>query len=97
MILTMTRKPMPTAWLILMNSRLSAALNVSIPEIRVMNADQHTLGATANKLSAFPDKVLGNIGKFLESLGHFYELESKRKRTGWCKKGCQGVNENRWF
>jgi len=61
---------MPTAWLILINSRLSAVTNVSMSELREMDADRHTLGAAANELRALPDKVLGNISKLLESLRH---------------------------
>lgn len=33
--------------------------------------DRHTLGAAADELRALPDKVLGDISKLLESLGHF--------------------------
>jgi hypothetical protein len=67
---TITKNPMPTAWLILMNSRLSAAMTVSTFDLRDMNVDHHTLGATADKLGAFPDKVLGDISQLLESLRH---------------------------
>lgn len=46
---------------------------------RVMNsrktADQHTLGAAANKLGTLPDEVLRDIGKLLESLRHGGEQE----------------------
>lgn len=71
MALTMTRKPIPTAWLILMNSRLSATLSVSKSELRVMGVDRRTLGAATNELRAIPDKVLGDIGKLLQSFRHF--------------------------
>lgn len=70
----MTKNPMPTAWLILMNSRLSAVMEVSTSELRemnVMSVDQHTLSAAANKLCALSDKVLRDISKLLESLRHF--------------------------
>lgn len=35
-----------------------------------MTADQHTLGAAANKLRTLTDEVLRDIGKLLESLRH---------------------------
>lgn len=60
---------MPTAWLILMNSRLSAAKSVSISPIGHGGFDI-TLGAAADEETSLPDKVLRDISKLLESLRH---------------------------
>lgn len=60
---------MPTAWLILMNSRLSAAKSVSISSIGHGGIDI-TLGAAADEEASLPDEVLRDISKLLESLRH---------------------------
>lgn len=70
---------MPTAWLILMNSRLSAIGNVSVSGAREMT-DRHTLGAAANELRTLPDEVLRDIGKLLQSLRHDCEKEGLLKK-----------------
>lgn len=58
---------MPTAWLILMNSCLSA---VQESQRAPMNprGDRRTLGAAADEQGTLPDKVLGDISKLLEGL-----------------------------
>lgn len=51
-----------------------------------MDVDQHTLGAAADELSALPDKVLGNIGKFLESLRHFSKIVKNEEDWVWQRR-----------
>lgn len=69
----MIRKPIPTAWLILMNSRWSA-----ISRIQVSSRDpvlcramvQRTLGASLDEQRTIADEVLGDVGDLLEVVGH---------------------------
>jgi hypothetical protein len=60
---------MPTAWLILMNSRLSAVETVSMSPLRHGGIDI-TLGAAADEEATLTDKVLGDISKLLQGLRH---------------------------
>lgn len=68
----MTRKPMPTAWLILMNSRLSAVSReiLLVTRSKCSWRPGRTLGAAADELGSVAHKVLRDIGEFLESLRH---------------------------
>lgn len=62
---------MPTAWLILMNSRLSAGAKVSNSvDDHEGTWGRHTLGAAAHEQGSLTDKVLGDVSKFLEGVRH---------------------------
>lgn len=70
---TMIRKPIPTAWLILMNSRWSATHIYQLacePLLQSRIATEHTLGASLDEQRTVADEVLGDIGDLLESVGH---------------------------
>lgn len=66
----MMMKPMPTAWLILMNSRLSATLELDATRRRSSIKDKPTLGAPAHEQHAIPKEVARDIGEFLNGVGH---------------------------
>jgi hypothetical protein len=74
----MIRKPVPTAWLILMNSRLSATRRVSsrsqlrpsIDEIIYVRNVEHTLLAALDKLHAILEELLRDVKQFLDLIGH---------------------------
>lgn len=72
----MMRKPIPTAWLILMNSRLSAAIGLARGYHRT--GGLHTLGALADEERTLADEVLWDIGKFLDGVRHDEELRRAR-------------------
>lgn len=70
---TMIRKPIPTAWLILMNSRWSATYIYQLAcesPLESQTTAEHTLSASLDEQRTVADKVLGDIGDLLESVGH---------------------------
>lgn len=67
------RKPIPTAWLILMNSRWSATRICTLACVTLKKRRtiaQRTLSASLDKQRTVADEVLGDIGDLLEGVGH---------------------------
>lgn len=76
----MIRKPNPTAWLILRNSRLSAIIETScqsrlyhlavLNDLAQLRRTEHTLCASVHEEHAILDEVLGDISELLEGVRH---------------------------
>jgi hypothetical protein len=72
------KKPVPTAWLILMNSRLSAGWNVhqySSSIFFLSEAEKPTLLASVDELHAIFQKLPRHIEQFLHLVWHGEELD----------------------
>ena len=70
---TMIRKPIPTAWQILMNSRWSAMSHIQVSSwnsVLCRAMVQRTLGASLDEQRTIADEVLGDVGDLLEAVGH---------------------------
>ena len=69
----MIRKPIPTAWQILMNSRWSAMSHIQVSSwnsVLCRAMVQRTLGASLDEQRTIADEVLGDVGDLLEAVGH---------------------------